>query len=447
MKIILLSGGSGKRLWPLSSDTRSKQFLPLLETPAGEKESMVQRVVRQIREAGLTESITFAADIAQRDIIVNQLGDGVDIVTEPERRDTFPAAALAAAYLAYEKKCPADEVVVVMPCDPYTGAGYFQVIAQMAEAVRNGAADLVLMGTRPTYPSSKYGYIVPAPEKTGETVRKVLRFIEKPSVSCAEELLEYGALWNGGVFAFRLGYILKAAARYVPAETFEAVRSRYAEFPKISLDYEVAEKAGSAAVVPFAGQWKDLGTWMTLTEELSQNGIGNVILGEKNENTHVINELGIPVFCDGLKDVVVAGSPDGILVCAKKSAENIKHYADRLANRPMYEERRWGIYRVLDTTTYGDGNKSLTKFLKLKAGKNISYQVHHHRDEVWTFTDGEGLLVIDGETRPVKRGDVICIKKEQRHALKAVTDLTMIEVQIGDELIEEDIERFDWQWN
>ena len=444
MQLILLSGGSGKRLWPLSNNARSKQFLPLLEAPDGTMESMVQRVIRQVRESGLTSNITIATNASQHDIIVNQLGETVNIVTEPERRDTFPAIALATAYLAKKIKCPEDEVVVVMPCDPYTETAYFRAISKMTEAVADNKADLVLMGITPTYPSAKYGYVVP--ETGSAEVLQVKRFTEKPDVATAEKLLQENALWNGGVFGFKLGYMCRIIDQYLQTDTFEEFHARYSELPKISFDYEVAEKAQSVAVIPYTGKWKDLGTWNTLTEELSKNGIGNVILGDKNENTHVINELGIPVFCDGLKDVVVASSPDGILVCAKSASENIKTYVDKLSTRPMYEERRWGTYQVLDDTTFNDGYKALTKTITLNPGKNISYQIHHHRDEVWTFIDGEGLFVLDGEVRKVGRGDVVHIQKEHLHAVKALTKLTFIEVQSGDLLVEEDIERFPYDW-
>lgn len=447
MQLVFLSGGSGKRLWPLSNNARSKQFLPLLEAPDGSMESMVQRVVRQAKEAQLDAQITFATNAAQRDSIINQLGDGVDIVAEPERRDTFPAIALAVSYLHFVKACPDDETVVVMPSDPYTELGYFHTISRMAQEVQHKVADLVLMGITPTYPSEKYGYIVP--QKTADNTAQsfpVSRFTEKPTAVVAEELLREGALWNGGVFAFRLGYMMAIVRKYMQSSSFEDTFARYREFPKISFDYEVAEKATSVAVVPFTGKWKDLGTWNTLTEELSHEAIGNVLLGDANENTHVINEMEVPVFCNGLKDTVVACSPDGILVCAKDKSETIKKYVDNLSLRPMYEERRWGTYKVLSDLSYADGTHALTKSIMLLPGKNISYQIHHHRDEVWTIVDGEGLFVLNGEVRTVKRGDVCVIRKEQSHAIKAVTELVFIEVQIGSPLIEEDIERFDWNW-
>lgn len=446
MQLILLSGGSGKRLWPLSNDARSKQFLPLLASPDGGMESMIQRVVRQIREANLTNNITFATNAVQRDSIINQLGEDVSVVTEPERRDTFPAIALAASYLAKEKKCNNDEIVVVMPCDVYTESRYFTTIGKMVETVKNNVADLVLMGIAPTYPSEKFGYVVPKEAETSEEVKIVERFTEKPNEEKAKELLAQGAYWNGGVFAFRLGYMMNIVDQYLKTNTFQETHKRYTEFPKISFDYEVAEKAQSVAVVPFAGEWKDLGTWNALCEELPSTHIGNVMMGDNNENTHAVNELGIPVFCNGLKDVIVAASPDGIMVCDKQDSEKIKDYTNKLITRPMYEERRWGTYCVLDNAKYEDGTRSLTKTIHLNAGKHISYQLHRHRSETWTCVDGEGIFVLDGERRQVKRGDVMNIPLGHHHAIKAITDLTFIEVQIGNPLVEEDIERFEFEW-
>ena len=457
MQLILLSGGSGKRLWPLSNDARSKQFLPLLAKPDGGMESMIQRVVRQIRDAKLTDNITFATNAVQRDSIINQLGEDVNVVTEPERRDTFPAIALATSYLAKEQKCNDDEVVVIMPCDVYTESKYFATIGKMVETVENDVADLVLMGITPTYPSEKFGYVVPESITSTDSVKsassvfnnaclRVARFTEKPNEEKARELLKQNAFWNGGVFAFRLGYIMNIVSQYLKTETFLETRNRYAEFPKISFDYEVAEKAESVAVVPFSGEWKDLGTWNALCEELPSTLIGNVMMGDNNVNTHAVNELGIPVFCNGLKDVIVAASPDGIMVCDKQDSEKIKDYANKLTTRPMYEERRWGTYRVLDNAEYEDGTRSLTKTIHLNASKNISYQLHHHRSEVWTFVEGEGIFVLDGERKDVKRGDVMNIPVGHLHAIKATTDLTFIEVQIGNPLVEEDIERFEFEW-
>lgn len=447
MQLILLSGGSGKRLWPLSNDTRSKQFLPLLASPSGGMESMIQRVVRQIRESKLTDNITFATNAVQRDSIINQLGEDVIVVTEPERRDTFPAIALASSYLSKDKKCSNDEVVVVMPCDVYTESTYFVTIGKMVETVEKNVADLVLMGITPTYPSEKFGYVMSKKDDLMDGIAMVEHFVEKPNIEKAKELLDQGACWNGGVFAFRLGYMMNIVDQYIKAETFQETHERYVEFPKISFDYEVAEKAQSVAVVPFAGKWKDLGTWNALCEELPSTHIGNVMMGDNNNvNTHAVNELDIPVFCDGLKDVIVAASPDGIMVCNKQNSEKIKDYANKLTMRPMYVERNWGFYRVLEHSEFEGGSNSLTKLVHLTAGKNISCHLHHHRSEIWTCIAGEGIFVLDGESRDVKRGGVMNIPLGHYHALKAITDMTFIEVQIGNPLEEDVVESLEWEW-
>lgn len=446
MQIILLSGGSGKRLWPLSNSTRSKQFLQLLQAPNGKKESMVQRVVRQIGESDMNASITIATSESQRDFIETQLGAVVDVVTEPERRDTFPAIALASAYLMSEKGCSRDEVVVVMPCDTYAQTEYFKAIADMAALVEQNVSELVLMGVDSTHPSTEFGYIVPVSSEIESSYKKVQCFVEKPKVEKAEELIKQGAYWNGGVFAFRLGYIQDIVDKYVQAQDFAELYHRFGELPKISFDYEVAEEAVSV-VVPYCGQWKDLGDWNALVEELPSAAMGNVILGKDVKDTTVINELSLPVVCDGVSNVVVAAGHDGVLVCSKESSEYIKQYVDPIHMRPMFEERRWGTYRVLDDARYADGSHSLTKNITLHPGKYISYQIHHHRTEVWTFVEGEGIFVLDGAVRRVKAGDTVVIPVEHYHSIKAITELSFIEVQMGNPLIEEDIERFDWDWN
>lgn len=444
MNIVLLSGGSGKRLWPLSNNARSKQFLKVLTAEDGQKESMVQRVFRQIQQMDADVQVTITTSTAQMDPIRGQLGNEVDIVTEPERRDTYPAIMLAASYLYCEKRCGLDEPIVIMPVDPYTEQGYFETIKEMERAVRDGAADIVLMGINPTYPSEKYGYILPR-EPVHGIYAAVERFIEKPKLSEASELLAKGALWNGGVFALRLGYLIDRLEAEVGPISFQALRERYGDLKKISFDYEVVEKADSIAVVPFHGMWKDMGTWNTLAEEIDED-TGSVIRGEGTGNTRIINELNIPVVVLGARNMVIAASPDGILVTGKNESSYMKPYVDMLEQRPMFEERRWGSYRVIDYITYQDGRKSLTKHLEIEAGKKISYQSHEKRDEIWTIVDGTGVLLLDGHTRNVKRGDVAYITAGMKHALCAVTDLHMIEVQIGMELEEEDIIHYAMDW-
>lgn len=446
MQIILLSGGSGTRLWPLSNDARSKQFLRLLPIDGSDElESMVQRVVRQIREAGIHAPVTVATSVSQQDSIISQLGTDVNMVTEPSRRDTFPAICLASEFLSKVKECPDDEVVVVMPCDPYTDSGYYHAVEEMAKCVENNVAELVLMGIKPTCPSEEYGYVVPDKALSNGALH-VERFTEKPSVEKAEELIAEGALWNGGVFAFRLGHLLDIANKYVSGKSFEEIRDGYSNFPKISFDYEVAEKAKSVAVVPFSGEWRDLGTWKSLTGQLKHASFGNVTTDGTGTNTHIINELDIPLMCIGTQDLIVAASPDGILVSEKSRSEDIKAFADRLKRRPMYEERRWGEYRVIDFVEFPDGFSALTKRLRLNPGCSISYQEHFCRDEVWTFIDGDGEIILNDERKKVERGMTVIIPKGMRHALRATTSLTFIEVQSGSNLVETDIVRYPLEW-
>lgn len=445
MNIILLSGGSGKRLWPLSSETRSKQFLKVLRSPEGAHESMIQRVWRQIHETIPNARMIISTTDSQQETIKRQLGNDVDIALEPERRDTFPAIALAAVFLAMERNCGMEETVIVMPVDAYAEEGYFQTLLKMDEAVQNNAADMVLMGIRPTYPSTKYGYIVPEPKQTS-SLMKVASFSEKPTEKRAIELLDVGAFWNGGVFAFKMGYIMEVVRQYIDPQGYAHLRENYQKLCKISFDYEVVERCRSIAMVPYYGVWRDLGTWNTLTDVMQEYNAGMVQSGENISNTHIVNELDIPVVALGLKNVVIAASPDGILVSDKLASTQLKTYVDQIDQRPMYEERQWGSYKVLNYMHHPDGKCSLTKHLIVKEGKKLSYQAHKNRDEIWTIVDGTGDLLIDGHIRNVRRGDVAYITKGMLHSIRAVTDLHFIEVQIGDELSEDDIQRFDWDW-
>jgi len=447
MNVILLSGGSGKRLWPLSNEARAKQFLKVLKTEEGENISMLQKVFRQILEADIDADITIAAATQQVDSIKKQLGMDATLVVEPERRNTYPAIALTLAYLLKEKKVSLDEVVLIMPVDVSAKEAYFKSFSAMKQAVLNEKAQLALLGVRPTYPSAKYGYILTENNELAENeIYKVHSFEEKPSEDRAKELISKGAFWNAGVFAVSVGYVLETVKKEMEDISYESILANYSQLENTSFDYKVVEKANEIVMVEYAGEWKDLGTWNTLTEEMDEEYSGKTIVGEECENTHIINELSIPIVALGTKDLVIAASPDGILVSDKHKSSYLKPYVESLEARPMYEERRWGEYRVLDYSQYEDKSKSLTKHLMIEKGKCISYQCHLHRDEIWTIVDGEGKLLIDGQVKTVKRGDVAYIVAGQKHALFATRDLHFIEVQIGKELIEDDIERFEWNW-
>lgn len=442
MKMILLSGGSGKRLWPLSNDIRSKQFLKLLKDHENNNESMVQRVYRQIRDTGIDSDLVIATGRTQKDSIENHLGNAVDVVLEPERRDTFPAIALAAAYLHFEKDMDPSEAVVCLPVDPYAELDYFKVVNILKEKIENNEAKIGLMGINPTYPSAKYGYILK--EKNSDLVSG---FQEKPSEEFAKALIEDGAMWNGGVFAFQSGYIMDILSTYISFSSYEDVVRQYDQLPKISFDYEVVEKESSIVMVEYHGVWKDLGTWNTLTEVMDEPASGKVTLSDSCSNTHVINELDIPMTVLGAKDMVIAASPDGILVSDKHESSYLKDYLNGEERIPRYEETGWGNSKVLDYSENTDGSTSLTRSLFIKAGEAINYQSHAIRDEIWTIIDGKGDIVIDGHVRNVRRGDVAYIHKRQSHSIMAVTDLKVLEVGIGNEVSSVDVLDAEWVWN
>ncbi len=314
MNLILLSGGSGKRLWPLSNDVRSKQFLRIFKDDNGKRESMVQRVYRQIKSVDPETSVTIATSKAQVSAILNQLGEKVSVCVEPCRRDTFPAIALAAAYLHDVKGLGEDEAVVVCPVDPHVDNDYFQALGELAQLAATGEANLVLMGIAPSYPSEKYGYIIPS---GGGQQSSVKAFKEKPDEATAGEYITEGALWNSGVFALRLKYVLAKARELLGYSDYATLLANYDSLKKISFDYAVVEREPNIQVLRFDGRWFDIGTWNTLTEAMDENSIGDVRFDGTCENVHVLNGLDLPVVCMGLKDIVVSAGPQGILVSDK----------------------------------------------------------------------------------------------------------------------------------
>lgn len=435
MNIILLSGGSGKRLWPLSNDVRSKQFIPLFHQADGSIESMVQRVYRQILETDPHASVTIATSKTQVPSIRSQLGEEVGICVEPCRRDTFPAIALAVAYLKDVKGISEDEPVVICPVDPFVENDYFEALKKLGERAGTTDAGLVLMGIEPTYPSEKYGYILP---ESDTPVSKVKTFREKPDVTTAQEYINSGALWNGGVFACRISYVLRCAHELIDFTDYQDLFAKYDTLTKISFDYAVVEKEPSIEVMRFKGSWKDIGTWNTLAEAMDEPCVGNAILNKTCENVNVLNELDMPILCMGLKNAVVAASPEGILVSDKEQSSYIKPFVDAFDNQIMFAEKSWGSFRVLDVE-----EGSMTIKVTLNPGHRMNYHSHDHRDETWTILSGCGRTIVDGMEQPVKAGDVITMQAGCRHTIIADTELKVMEVQLGKEISVHDKHKFE----
>lgn len=435
MNIILLSGGSGKRLWPLSNDVRSKQFIKTFRNPVtGEYESMVQRVYRQIKQADENAVVTIATSKTQVSSIKNQLGTDVGISVEPCRRDTFPAIALATAYLHEVQGVSEEETVVVCPVDPYVNDDYFVALNSLAKQAERGEANLVLMGMEPTYPSEKYGYIIPEDETPTSMVKT---FKEKPDVETAKAYIAQGALWNGGVFAYKLKYVLEKSHELIDYTDYQDLYDKYDTLTKISFDYAVVEKESKIQVQRFAGEWKDLGTWNTLTEAMENSAIGKAVFNENCSNSHVLNELNVPVLCMGLKNIVVAASPQGILVSDKEQSSYIKPYVDSIEQQIMFAEKSWGSFKVLDIE-----DESMTIKVTLHAGHRMNYHSHEHRLEIWNVISGEGTVILDGVKKDVTPGMVVEIPIGCKHTVIAKTEIQLIEVQLGKEIAVEDKQKY-----
>lgn len=436
MNIILLSGGSGKRLWPLSNDVRSKQFIKLFKDDTGEYESMVQRVYRQIASVDKDAKITIATSKSQASAIKNQLGEKVSVCVEPCRRDTFPAILLAAAYLHDELGVAENESVAVCPVDPYVDDSYYEAVKKMGQLVEQGSANLTLMGIEPDSPSEKYGYIIPVSD---EEVSPVKAFKEKPDMETAKTYLAQKALWNGGVFAFRLGYLLEKSHSMVDFTDYRDLYDRYETLTKISFDYAVVEKEQSIQVLRYNGSWKDVGTWNAMTEVMADAAKGKVILDDTCVNTQVVNELDIPIICMGCKDMIVAASGDGILVSDKERSDFMKPYVEKLdSEEAMFAEKSWGTYTVIDAQP-----GSMAVKLKLKEGRAMSYHSYDNRMVTWTVLSGGGIALIDGMEQVLRAGDVVTIAAGCKHMVTATKDMHIIEIQISDDIASDRKQKFE----
>ncbi|WP_347862016.1 sugar phosphate nucleotidyltransferase [Salimicrobium sp. PL1-032A] len=443
MKLMLMSGGSGKRLWPLSNDSRSKQFLKLLPDGNNGRMSMLQRVFRQLQDTPFGNDSFIITNFMQNDLIKSQLGSDVPTILEPSRRDTYPAIALACSYLYSVEGCTEDTWVGVTPCDSFTSTSFFQKLETLAETCEQENANLGLLGLVPSHPTDKYGYIVP---KKVNQVTWVDHFVEKPEPEKAKTLINQGAYWNGGVFVFRLSYLLDHLRQHnYPTDYFE-LRDSYELLPKTSFDYAMVEQEDSMVVEEYDGFWKDLGTWNTLTEESGPQVVGRGTLSDDCSNTHIFNELDLPVFVHGIRDAIVAIGADGILVSDKEKSAEIKSLLEDTSPRPMYEERRWGRQHILDFQKTEDEQEVLTSKLWIDEGKNLSYHSHRFRTEIWTIVQGSGWVARNEIISKVNPGDVITIPPEDKHALKAETAMELIEVQLGTSTASTDIETHFHTW-
>ncbi len=429
---MLLSGGSGKRLWPLSNDIRSKQFLSVLPDGQGGFESMVQRVYRQLRYEFPQERVVIATGEAQREQIEAQLGSSVSIVCEPARRDTFPAIALSCTYIADICQGDADDVILVLPVDVYAEQHYFSVVHRMQKAVANQKADLVLMGITPTEASSRFGYMVPRLHHDDHIV--IDRFVEKPNTVDAERLIAEGACWNGGVFAFRLGYLMDIVREQIGSYSYKEMLGRYADLQRISFDYAVVEKAQSVAMIPYDGMWRDLGTWDMLVGEIGSRGLGSQVQHE-TEETIVVNELSVPVVAVGTSRLIIAASADGILVSDLQKSAQVKPLVDTLTDAPRRMQHAWGTSTVVERKTTGDRVHHEVRIVRVEQGSTLEIAAEEQFSNTLLFLEGSGSVTYGESVQSITLGASITLSGKEVAQIQADSCVLIVESLVDQNLL------------
>lgn len=430
MRLVLLCGGSGTRLRPLSNPVRSKPFLDLLPAPGGGRESMVRRLCRQLDEAGMLSSALFVIRRDQTALLRNRIGGSGLVVPEPARRGTYLAAALAASYIHSVLAAEPDEIVCVMPADPLVDDAFFRTIARLPDALGQSGANLALIGAVPAQPSDQYGYIVPEGAVPPGGHAAVRRFAEKPAAPEAERLIRAGALWNCGVFAFRLDYLLGSmAVRGLPAD-YGRLQELYDGLTADSFDREIAERERRAVVLRHDGLWRDLGSWASLADELGSAVVGPGTLAGDSRGSHIVNELHIPIHVLGVRNIIAAAGPDGILV-ADKAASGRGRDLPPPAGRPMYGEYGWGVRRVIHADAHGDGGRTIA-LAKLVPGAVRRMPEEPVAGVLIAVLAGEGrLLRRDGSAGALRPGAAALMAGSEPFALQTDSGMELIEAHFG----------------
>ncbi len=463
MHAVILAGGSGTRLWPLSRELFPKQYLPLPVSGGNETQfSLFQATFERVTAAVAPEKILVVTHRDQSGEVRRQLSlsglSEVRILEEPQARNTAPAIGLAAFFL--QRREGDDQVMAVLPSDHLIpDHREFAALLHSGEAAA-GAYGLVTFGIRPTYPETGYGYIC-CGDKLDQTACRVERFVEKPDFNTAKTYLtDSRYLWNSGMFVFRVGALIEQYRRLLPEmytalgqvdyERFTNLEEIYNNLEKISIDYGILERSEGVSVIPTGISWSDLGSWEAYYQITAKNEQENYLQGRvlsvDTENSLIISASRL-VAAVGIKDLVVVDTEDALLVCNRNQAQDVKKITDQLAARGAVEAkehrtiyRPWGSYSSLELAeTYQ------VKRINVNPGARLSLQSHRRRSENWIVVSGEAYVTVDDQQFTVKKGERAHIPAGARHRMENKTKepLILIEVQSGDYFGEDDIERFE----
>ncbi|WP_346864982.1 mannose-1-phosphate guanylyltransferase/mannose-6-phosphate isomerase [Methanocalculus sp. MSAO_Arc2] len=440
IRTILLAGGSGSRLWPLSRKRCPKQFISLFG------ETLFQQAYRRARTHSRPDEIVVVTGSEYEFLVKNQieeLGETVvqeRILLEPCGRNTLPAIAWGMRQFEYNP----DEPVVIYPTDHLVGEGMTEIVAQASSLASD---HLVTFGVVPDRPHTGYGYIAPGdPIESGFVVSA---FYEKPDLQAAERYISEGAFWNSGIFLMTPGVFFEECQKYAPAIADAHLPEAFPDMPSVSIDYGLLEHSTRVAVVPLTTRWSDLGTFSALHDTSSPDEHGNVggaLLIDSTGCTFIHPE-GKRVAAVGVSDIVVVDTDDALLISSRDATERVREVVSALTSAcdPTVLEHRlvhrpWGTYLVLEESQFFK-----IKRITVKPGASLSLQHHHHRSEHWVVVSGCAHVEIDGETRILPQGESTFVRAGALHRLEnqGMIPLEMIEVQIGEYLGEDDIVRFD----
>jgi mannose-1-phosphate guanylyltransferase/mannose-6-phosphate isomerase len=457
---VVMCGGAGTRLWPVSRESMPKQFVPLID-----EHSTFQQVLGRIANTGLFDRPIVITHSDFRFIAAEQLrqcGVEADIVLEPSRRDSAMAVAIAAA-VATQRRPQARVLILAADHVVRDAVALEEACREAAKAAAEGL--IVTFGVTPTYAATSYGYIRPGAKLNGGAALAIDAFIEKPNAEKARTYVAEHFLWNSGNFLFRADVMLDEIARFEP-DIAAAAKSAvagiqddlgflrlptepFARAPKKSIDYAVMERTQRAAVVPVDLGWSDVGNWGSVWDVLPHDQEGNVGIGpvvfQNSRDSLARSEDNILTAVIGLDNVVVVTTPDAVLVSSRDKAEEVKALVERLKskNRPQAEQhlrvyRPWGYYQGVDI-----GVRYQVKRIVVKPSATLSLQKHFHRAEHWVVVRGTAEVAVGAETRTIHENESVYIPIGSFHRLAnpGKIPLELIEVQVGSYLGEDDIVR------